>query len=130
MPKTKQNPVMRPVHNGQKEERSNEALISEAMATLQGIPEATASLLFLKLLLKHKNAEWLKIKEPESYPYASKLYENRRWLTPKEERLPPGTTYLGIVLEKTLEVKAVHYLPHGANRENKNCKAVNLVMNF
>jgi hypothetical protein len=65
-------------------------------------------------------ANWLRLHEQEFWPYAAKLYENGRWLHPpkstdnpfdNQESMPPGNTFIGIVLDKTLEVSVVENLP-------------------
>ncbi len=76
------------------------------MEALRDAPAANAAIALLRGLRVHAGERWLELKEAQ-YAYSDEIYANRHWLTENQKVLPPGTTFLGIVLDKTLEVSVV-----------------------
>jgi hypothetical protein len=95
-------------HDSEKR-RADVAVIDEAIAELNGLAAPEAAIAVLEDLKSYAGKKWLNV-EVKEYAFADKLYKNRRWLTPEQDVLPPGTTFLGIVLEKALEVSVVEVL--------------------
>lgn len=85
---------------------ADQGQIGAAIDALTGVPGANAAVEILTRLKAYAGQRWLRL-EQSQYAFGDELYSNRRWRNEKQEVLPPGTTFLGIVLEKTLEVSVV-----------------------
>lgn len=90
--------------------------IAQAIAAIAGVQGAQPAIDILTRLTEHAGQRWLDLKEVQ-YAYADKIYSSRHWLTAQQNALPPGTTFLGIVLDKTLEVSVVETFKSNPNRE-------------
>ena len=95
---------------------SDRACIKKAISGLNGVPGAKPAVDVLTRLDEHAGQRWLELKETQ-YAYADEIYSNRHWLTENQKVLPPGTTFLGIVLDKMLEVSVVETFKSNPKRK-------------
>ncbi len=95
---------------------ADKSCIERTIIALNGVQGAKPALDILDRLKGHAGQRWLELKEIQ-YAYADEIYSNRHWLTENQKELPPGTTFLGIVLDKTLEVSVVETFKSNSKRK-------------
>lgn len=95
---------------------ADRACIKKAISELNGVPGAKPAVDVLTRLDEHAGQRWLELKETQ-YAYADEIYSNRHWLTENQKVLSPGTTFLGIVLDKMLEVSVVETFKSNPKRK-------------
>ena len=95
---------------------ADKACIDKAISALNGALGAKPAIDILTQLRDHAGQRWLDLTEAQ-YSYADEIYSNRHWLTENQKALPPGTTFLGIVLDKTLEVSVVETFKSNPHRK-------------
>ena len=120
-------PKQEPPSNLLKE--ANTKIITDAIKEIENLQAGAASAEVLRGLTETLAGKpWFKLEQPAEYTFAEKLFENRRWLMPMrsghepQNAYPPGTTFLGIVLDRTLEVSVVEELPTIALSNTTSCQ--------